>query len=257
MFIFSHNLIVDKIYFMPHSWSLSVEEWFYILIPLFVYILHRKYFISFKKSLLIVVVLIIIITPFLRFFLFESNKFHAVYQRLDQIMYGVLFAWIKFYSPKLYEFNKRFLLLKMILLITSYGLFLLLVVRSHPSLYYNIIFKSIFPFLVGSLIISIEPMDIKVFPRLKRLITNISIYSYSIYLCNMLVTTFFVDYFYQFNFFNTNSGIFILFSLYLCICYFWGKYQYILFEKPVMNLRETVVRKIDSKASVLKGFQNA
>jgi peptidoglycan/LPS O-acetylase OafA/YrhL len=245
MFFFSQNLITEKVYFMPHAWSLSVEEWFYLIIPVLVYILNKKCVIAFKESLLFVVLSIIIITPFCRFFLHQTDSFYAVYHRLDQIMYGVLFAWIKFYSPKSYSFNIRHLFLKFVFLITLYALFVLLVVRNDPSLHYNVFFKSAFPLLVGSIIISIENIEIDNTFGFKKLITSISLYSYSIYLCNMLVTTFFIDYFYQFSFFETCLGGWILFGSYLIICFFWGKCQYTLFEKPLMDLREKAVNRID------------
>jgi len=101
-------------YFYGISWSLAVEEWFYLLFPLFLFISQ----LMFKKkqySFLVVVGVFIAVPLLIRTGLVVLNSDFAwdagfrkmVPLRLDGIGIGVAVAYIKWYVPNLWEKNKK------------------------------------------------------------------------------------------------------------------------------------------------------
>lgn len=96
-------------YFTAHAWSLSIEEHFYLLWPLFLSISHRsrKYFLY----------IIVILCPLIRIYYWVFNpdlswiNSLTIFQRFDSIAFGCLAA---LYQEKLTGFvlkNKKWLLL--------------------------------------------------------------------------------------------------------------------------------------------------
>lgn len=87
--------------FFEVSWSLAVEEWFYLLFPGILWLVIRKRGLS-LKSLLLVTLLFFIIPPLARwgaseFFRMDDLRKVTVL-RLDAMMYGVLMAALRIYG---------------------------------------------------------------------------------------------------------------------------------------------------------------
>ena len=108
-------------YFFGEAWSLSIEEWFYITLPIAMYISAHIFRPVNKKSFLLKV-----FTGYLSVFLLIRfiNAFHpingpdldsgirkVVLFRLDAVMYGVLFAYFNTYSRQSLDKIKNMLLL--------------------------------------------------------------------------------------------------------------------------------------------------
>lgn len=241
MFFFCQNFFNNATSgFMGHTWSLSVEEWFYVIVPLLVFVFLKMFKLSFKYVLLSVIIGIILLSPLLRFLYFYTKlitEFNFVIVRLDQIMYGVLFAWLKNYSSYFIELQKG-LWLKLGLLFLSYLVFIKLVLVQNPNIEFDIIYKSIFPLLFALLLISIEKVYWILPSFFMRFITSISIYSYSMYLCHFLVTILFTDFLFKKLALNGKVSGFVIYLLFICICFLWGKIQYRYFEKPLTKLRD-------------------
>ena len=68
--------------FVEHFWSLSVEEQFYVIWPLLLFLVPRKYL---KKLFLALIAL----GPFLRIALFFAYKFHVVPWFRDEAVWGI------------------------------------------------------------------------------------------------------------------------------------------------------------------------
>ena len=113
-FIFVQNIFQPNPDFFPTSWSLSVEEWAYLLLPaslLFFHIVFKK---SPKKNIILFTILLFILLPFLyrlkkSFYFFSHPSAHYIYDalfrktvatRLDAIAIGVLGAYFNFYYEK-------------------------------------------------------------------------------------------------------------------------------------------------------------
>ncbi|SDE39192.1 acyltransferase family protein [Riemerella columbipharyngis] len=126
--IFLQNLLeIPKNNFFGWSWSLSVEEWFYIFFPLAVYLLFSLKF-SIKKSIFIYSFIFILTIPIFRFLVYHSkvnftyenyySLSHSVFYRLDAIAYGVMAAYLYSYYRKWWNTYKKPLLIVGIILLS-------------------------------------------------------------------------------------------------------------------------------------------
>lgn len=193
-FIFSQNLFWENPLFFPESWSLSVEEWFYLLIPLFIFLLVWIFKISSKKSLLLTALIILFLVTAFRFYKYFNVEFvtiedwdklfrQQVSARLDSLMYGVIGAYLNYYH------NSKWLKHKNILLII--GIILLIVNQSIISFFLpvNGIYNAVFSFSVMSLSVLLLLPFLNNLKSGKgflfRAITFVSLISYSMYLIHL------------------------------------------------------------------------
>ena len=101
---FGQNIYKTNDSFFGESWSLSVEEWFYLSMPLLILIFINVFKLKFKKSLLVVSIFFIIFSTCSRFYIFHTAQFsemgdyrRVVIMRMDNLMYGVIGAYISYY----------------------------------------------------------------------------------------------------------------------------------------------------------------
>ena len=101
-FVFCQNFSSGFYEFFWESWSLSVEEWFYILLPLLILGISRM--LSVKKTILVSICVLLLVPLLYRFhisdlkvdsFWWDVEFRRIVLTRLDAINYGVLAAFIK------------------------------------------------------------------------------------------------------------------------------------------------------------------
>lgn len=123
-FLFFQNFGQYSISFFSESWSLSVEEWTYVLLPFsLVASLKLSSVFSKKGRFLVTILFLIVLAHVLRYFHMQENRITTmelwntdvksiVIYRFDTILYGVLLAWLyHFYSPFLYKYRVYFLIL--------------------------------------------------------------------------------------------------------------------------------------------------
>lgn len=105
--VFLQNFHIPLDLFFWESWSLAVEEWFYLLFPLFALILAVP--LGPRRGFLLAAVIMITLPALLRFSAmdevrtpFQLDLFvrKIVLYRLDAIGYGVLVAWVLRYVPR-------------------------------------------------------------------------------------------------------------------------------------------------------------
>ncbi len=116
------------------TWSVSVEEQFYILMPfLFLFFGKRKAFLA--------VILGIIIAPFIRYMLFHKYGFYASYMmfpgRMDSIFWGVLLAFL-LRSDKYREVLNRYSAYILALICLLFGL-LALHIGKNPTYKFSLL----------------------------------------------------------------------------------------------------------------------
>lgn len=191
-FIFSQNLYTPHPGFFPEAWSLSVEEWFYLLIPGAILITAFVLKISKKRSLLFTAFAIIIAITGLRlqryftmpvFSIIDWDSVYRkqVFMRLDSLMYGVIGAYLAYY------YNFIWLKYKKILFFVG---FVLLVYPKFMSLNdFGSMYWCVFSFsinAVGTLLLLPYLSDMKQSQgRVYKIVTYISLISYSMYLINL------------------------------------------------------------------------
>lgn len=104
--LFLQNLAWPRDPFFGESWSLCVEEWFYLTLPM-VFFFARKALknITSTKLFLYVSILFIIFPLVLRIFAnpYQEESRLIVIYRLDSIMYGVILSYIKKYHSQIWD----------------------------------------------------------------------------------------------------------------------------------------------------------
>lgn len=250
-FFFLHNFSTELPWFYPESWSLSVEEFAYILGPLLLYLalFLRK---SASKSRLFLQVTLLILLLFIVSKLWYNhqedirhmrhwtlNVKSIVIYRIDAIYYGVLAAYISIVRPIFWKKIKHFafhigivVLIVMNFLIPIKGWF----ITEYPA------FWNVWYFLIKSIAIACTlPLlsNLKTAPEwLKVPITYISILSYAIYVFHYSIIMQLMKYFIPS---ESMAGfdlvVYIIVYLLIVFTVSYGVYRF--YEKPMTDLRDS------------------
>lgn len=191
--------------FFPETWSLAIEEWSYITIPLLLFAWHflRPASWSRQRVVLATILTVIVGTTLLRFILALQQPISAgelgfrgiVVTRLDAIAYGVLAAYTKQYYPMLWSSslartNAFWLGLTMTILTAFTASVLILSVYVDAGIHPGYVFykRTMYFSIIGlSMMLLIPRMDAwrTASGLIPRAITHISLISYSLYLLNL------------------------------------------------------------------------
>ena len=194
-FVFTQNLNHKLPLFFAESWSLSIEEWFYLLTPVALFFALRVSKTSIKSTTLIVLIAGIIAIIGYRLYLFRTLNLtdfeelnlqitRQVLPRLDSIMFGVLAAYISFYFPKIW--NKANLWIIPILGFIAFY-YLKFKNPSNTSEYTVVWLPIIKSFIVFSSLPFLAQWKEFRFSKISKAVTFISLISYSMYLTNLTV----------------------------------------------------------------------
>jgi peptidoglycan/LPS O-acetylase OafA/YrhL len=204
-----------------HTWSLSIEEQFYFVFPLFLFLI----FFYFRKYL--VIILLITLTSSLVFSDWQSNhhkieNFYFSFSRAWELIFGSFCAYIK---HKNISFSKDYILLN------NFGLLLILLSfyifdhsLRHPSIY------TLLPVLGTSFIIifNSKNSDYTFTEKIlkSKLFVGTGLISYSLYLWHYPFLVYF----------NTLELLSIYKFLILIIIFIISYYSYVFIEKPFRTL---------------------
>ena len=244
---FVQNFSQPHPWFFPEAWSLSVEEWFYLLFPSLLLVgtvVSKKP----KQTFIIVLTLFLLVPLFIRgyrFFNFTgefqpsffSNVFRKqVITRLDSIGYGVLASLFAYYNSKSwFKWRKVFLVL---------GIVCLLINRYRGAIFgsdnYNLFFYNFLFSLeaIGTLLFLPVLSNWRINGNLtiSKIVTTTSLISYSMYLLNLsvfrsiLINNGFESFGYtEFTFPYVSYGIFWLGTI------LTSYFMFVLFESPMTN----------------------
>lgn len=112
-FLFSQNLAWPHPEFFGEAWSLAIEEWFYLTIPLPLLLVSKTRKIDLHRSMWFYIFAVILGTLLLRLYLVETRGFDSrhgwdyglkmlVVTRMDSLMFGVLGAYLSLYHKDLW-----------------------------------------------------------------------------------------------------------------------------------------------------------
>ncbi|MDF2552045.1 MAG: acyltransferase [Chryseobacterium sp.] len=246
-FIFFQNFKTPHPLFFPEAWSLSVEEWFYIITPIIIFILINIVHLNTKKSILYTAIFVIGFTIFYRFCryfitidqsLYNINVWDAFFSkqvitRLDSLMFGVLAAYIKNYHSNLWNTNKIafFAVGIVLILINKFQLF------GSANFYHSVLH---FTFLSVGVVLLLPLLESckRASSPIATSITYISLISYSMYLVNLsLVQLWIID---RLEFLNELNQYFAYtkFLTFLFLIYIISFLLYKYFEIPTTKLRD-------------------
>ena len=194
-FIFTQNFNHKLPLFFAESWSLSIEEWFYLLTPIALFLALRISKATVKTNTLIVLIIGILAIIGYRLYLYKTLQLtefeelnlqitRQVLPRLDSIMFGVLAAYIAYYFPKVWS-KANFAILPILAFITMYYLkFKNPSNISEYSIVWLPIIKSLIVFISLPYLANWKELRL---PRISKAITFISLISYSMYLTNLTI----------------------------------------------------------------------
>lgn len=254
-FFFIHNFSTEMPWFFPESWSLSIEEFSYIIGPLILYFsLFIKTNIS-KSRLFLGVTLTILIVFLASKLLYNAqdtvkdmrhwniNVKAMVIYRIDAIYYGVLGAYISLVRPRFWKKIKYvgfFIGITAILCLNLLVPLKSIFITTHPM------FWNVWYFVISSLAILMAlPLlsEMTSAPKfILKPITAISLLSYAMYLLHYSIIMQVMLYFLPSkNFAGLDIAVFIVVYLLLTLMLSYLLYKF--YEKPMMDLRDKSIFK--------------
>ena len=253
-FIFSQNTYTPHPLFFWEAWSLSIEEWFYLLIPAAIAVLLWVGKMRPKAAILFTALTVIGLVMLLRYHRYGRIPINTyddwdqifrkqVVTRIDSLMFGVVGAYISFYYKKVWNAYQTPLLL--------IGIYMFIIQKFVFPLYtpINGLYSTVFSFSYISL------ATLFLLPYLSNLktgkgiilkvVTYLSLISYSMYLLNLSVIQMWIINQIHWNSFshNVNFIAFLKYILYWVLLIPLSILTYKYFEVPMTKLRDNKVVK--------------
>lgn len=237
---FIQNFFQHQPTFFGVSWSLSIEEWFYIIFPGVLFMIRKlNPEISTKKLFAVGIFIFASYFLFMRFLAFHEYDFtfyegirKIAFFRLDSIAYGILAAYgFEYFRDNI--FSKKYVLLIIGIVILCFNQYIVFKDQIINIQYFNTAYFSflgigialLFPFFKE--LVSSNPFIIKLF-------TNISKISYSLYLTHWLVYKML-----EISYFNFIPGV-MKFLIFFILSFMIAALSYQFIEKPLMNYRNSI-----------------
>lgn len=259
---FIQNFNEDHLDKFPVSWSLSVEEWFYLFIPV-LFLISGTFIKNAKKSFFIVCFFVISFELLARvgYSILSNPTFNhdirkQVYFRLDSIMVGVLLSGIYVYYRAIYDKianSKMLFMVSSVLLMI--GLAFMYKINDDvnnsffaKTLYFTL--NSIFIAISLSFIESHKAINTIKNPLFIKLIYIVSITSYASYLIHVYVFRGIEQF--THNYITNGISLILIWLVAVILVTVISYFIYKYFEEPVLKFRDKITisrREIPSKQS--------
>ena len=206
---------------MVIAWSLSVEEWFYFLFPIFLIIFNK---LSIEK-IFIFILLIIYSLKLLFLFNFNDGDFYrtGTFLRLDAILFGAMIAHY-------FEVIKKFKYSLVALIITFFIFFYFKNILTNEINFAQFIYVALIQLIsIFSIIFFIQINPIINLKYLNGLYSILANQTYSVYLFHFI-------FIYFIKFYNLQNINFI-FIYYILSLFIFSYLVFYLIEKSILKLR--------------------
>ena len=236
--------------FFPESWSLAVEEWFYLLLPLLTWLglkLTRRYTLVFLTSacaLLVGPLIVRLVAPPPEIWAEDVRK--VVIFRLDAIMYGVMAAWIHQRWPLLFK-RGRYLLLVVGLGLLGWTYRDFFVLDLQNSWYARTWLSSVITLGFACCLPWAAHLRRLGPAWLETAVHRIALWSYALYLINLPLHVWMTQSWAEVARQSLLAG-WTLFGLYVLLATALAALVYTYYERPILRLRERLPLCRESKA---------
>ena len=249
-FFFLQNFKITMLPFFPESWSLSVEEFAYLVLPFFLLFFALLFKPKNKTRFFLLAVVSLILIFFCAKIYYQNTTTNTtidqwnlslksvVIYRLDSIFIGVFCSWFYFNFTSFWQKSKQLLFVLGTLFfgflfsgIGHLGLF----IETHATLW-NVFYLPFVSIAVACFLPFLSEWKEEK-SVLKNPITFISIISYSVYLLHYSVVLQLMKYFIPLN----SQNQFLLYTfvfVYMAITFLLSYLLYRFYEKPMMDLRD-------------------
>ena len=247
--VFLQNFFSEHPLFFPEAWSLSIEEFAYVLSPivmLFFYKIVRntqKAFLISTLSLVVIFVLTKIdfyiknINEPLSVMYWDNSLKEVVVYRLDSIYYGFMVAYLHFYYVNWLKNNRyKLLIFGCILLLINHSLFVINSMHIKQSFYLDVLFLPVNSITICLFLPFLYYLKYS-FKLLQNVIYKISIYSYAIYLLHYTFVLGLLNVIYPIKGLRFVQKI-VYATVYIGMTVILSSIVYNFFEKPMTNLRD-------------------
>ena len=233
---FLQNLSRADFNFLPHTYSLTIEEWFYIFFPLGILLLLKLFPKSKKNPIVIVIATWITIGFVARLIVhfsgiqdWDTEVRKVIITRLDATIYGVLYYFIQLHFSKFLKNNRIKLLL---IACTLYLVCTYILAKKYSLFFNNVVYYSLVPFI--TMFVLPFFVHLRLDKHLENGFTFISLASYSIYIIHLPLLYVILG------LIKPTSGyeslLYLIGVIFLVI--FIGSLFYKTIEKPIMYLRD-------------------
>ncbi|WP_435354589.1 acyltransferase family protein [Emticicia sp. SJ17W-69] len=237
---FTQNLHEANFFFFPTSYTLAIEEWFYLSFPLLFWLFVTIFKWDKLNTFIFLSVFFILFSTIFRFYKYYSfPNLHwdtgfrkSILTRIDATAYGLLLSYF-------HKFKRDFIIknTKKLFLIGVFGIIccILIKMKVHSfilyTLYFNLMHISITMILPTFFYLDVHQL------RFKNIIHQISLISYCIYLVHLQLV-----YIPMGNLWQAKT---LLEAIFQCFCMYFlafmlGYLLYILVEKPMMKWRDKI-----------------
>ena len=249
-FFFLQNWNTTMLSFFPESWSLSVEEFAYIVLPFFLVLLGSIVRPKHKSRFFLLAVLVLISVFFCTKLYYHSTTTNnnltqwnlslkaVVLYRLDSIFIGVLCAWLYYHYTAVWQQRKVvfFVLGSLIFLFqfVAIGYFGWLI-DTHPMLW-NVFYLPLLSVAVACFLPFLSGWEQEQ-SFIRKPVVFISIISYSVYLLHYSIVLQLLKHYISYDAQNRWALLGFV-SAYVGITFLLSYLLYRLYEKPIMDLRD-------------------
>ena len=199
-----------------HTWSLSIEEQYYLIFPLLFFIICNY----FKSKIIIIISIIAILSLIFSEYLTKVNaplNFYILLSRSWELLFGTLIFLLESRRKKIINiYENYYILIGLILIISS--LFLFEDSNGHPNI------KSIYPIIGVALVIYFSSPDLLITRLLSnKLFVGVGLISYSLYLWHYPIFAFSRIAYFTKNIFDYGVVAIVIFILSLLTYFFIEK----------------------------------
>lgn len=240
-FFFLQNLRIADFYFFPVSYSLAIEEWFYLLFPFFILLLFKLPIrLPAHQRIALYVFGIIIVATGIRLLHFYFNNPHwdavlrkSIICRLDAPVYGVGAAWFFLFYKELFDRYSR------PLFFAGFVIFFTLIFTRKmlpDNVLSSVFYFNLVPLSFACMIPFFYSLKINN-RRFSEILIYMSLTSYSFYLIHHTPILFTMLHFLPPQSVGQSILLWVLFSGLVFIC---THLLYTYYERPIMKLQDKI-----------------